>query len=98
MEAMATECVVIGSDPPPVREVLQHAKNGLFSPIAIADAVDAAFSHPRRMAHLGPAARRRVAKNYHVNDALMRYWELIDALADSAVPTKMPERRASNFS
>ncbi|MGH8602474.1 MAG: glycosyltransferase family 4 protein [Gammaproteobacteria bacterium] len=102
MEAMATECVVIGSDTPPVREVLHHGKNGLlvdfFSPEAIADAVDAAFSHPRRMAHLGAAARRSVAKKYHVNDALVEYRELIEAWIDTGVPTQMPKRRASKSS
>ncbi|MGH8655337.1 MAG: glycosyltransferase [Gammaproteobacteria bacterium] len=102
MEAMATACVVIGSDTPPVREVLQHGKNGLLvdflSPEAIADAVDAAFSHPQRMAHLGAAARRSVVKKYPVRDALAKYRELIKACIDTGVPAKMPKRRASNSS
>lgn len=91
LEAMATECVVIGSDTPPVREVLQHGENGLlvdfFSPKAIADAVDAIFSHPQRMSHLGAAGRRSIAEKYHLTDTLAKYRELIGA--QELQPTSM---------
>ena len=59
LEAMAAGCLVLGSDTPPVAEVIEDGHNGLlvdyFSPASVADAVDRVLDHPR-------SEERRVGK------------------------------------
>lgn len=77
LEAMAAGCAVIGSDTPPVREVIQHGRNGLlvdfFSKEQLADAVDDLFDHPNRRKALATAGRQTVVSQYDARDALFRY-------------------------
>ncbi|MFN2164716.1 MAG: glycosyltransferase family 4 protein [Anaerolineae bacterium] len=77
LEAMSAGCAVIGSDTAPVREVLQHGRNGLlvdfFSKEQLADAVDDLFDHPRRRQALAAAGRQTVVAQYDARDALVRY-------------------------
>lgn len=80
LEAMASECVVIGSKTPPVEEFIEEGRNGLladfFSPQQIADHVDEVLDHPERMRHLGQEARRDVIEHYDVRDKLAEYRQL----------------------
>ena len=50
LEAMASGCLIVGSDTAPVREVIEHGRNGLlvnfFDPKAIAEEVVMALEHP----------------------------------------------------
>jgi glycosyltransferase involved in cell wall biosynthesis len=66
LEAMATGCLVVGSETQPVREYLQDGQNGLlvdfFSPQAIADRVEEALNHPDQMTPLRQAARQTVVE------------------------------------
>lgn len=84
LEAMAAGCLVIGSDTAPVREVLEHERNGLlvdfFSPVAIADAVDEALDNPGRMTALRERAREFIVGNYTVQRSLDQYRELLEKL------------------
>lgn len=68
LEAMACGCLLIGSDTAPVREVLQHQRNGLLvdfhSPEAIAQTVIAALANPQAMAPLREQARRDVQQQF----------------------------------
>jgi len=77
LEAMSAGCALIGSDTPPVREVIQHGRNGLlvdfFSKEQLADAVDDLFDHPRRRQSLAAAGRQTVVAQYDARDALVRY-------------------------
>ncbi len=77
LEAMSAGCAVIGSDTPPVREVIQDGKNGLlvdfFSKEQLADAVDDLFDHPKRRQALAAAGRQSVVTQYDTRDALVRY-------------------------
>lgn len=61
LEAMASGCLLIGSDTAPVREVLRHGENGVlvdfFQPQAIANAVIHALTDPA--AHTPLRARAR---------------------------------------
>ena len=82
IEAMAAQCVIIGSATPPVEEVIEDGRNGFlvdfFSPKGIADRVDEVLEHSERMAHLGEAARRDVVERYNVRDKIGEYqglWE-----------------------
>lgn len=84
LEAMACGCVVIGSDTPPVREVLQHEHNGLlvdfFSPGDIAAMVDRVLDHPTREHALGLRAREDMHRHYGVAQSLRGYRELIGSV------------------
>ncbi|MCW2240977.1 glycosyltransferase family 4 protein [Azospirillum canadense] len=84
-EAMALGCVLIGSDTPPVREVLQHSENGLlvdfFSPRAIADQTIAVLADPGAFAHLGRAARETAVERFDLARCLDRQIALIHETA-----------------
>ncbi len=84
LEAMATQTVVIASDTPPVRDVIEDGRNGLlvdfFSPRRIADRVDEVLDHPDRMTAIARAAREYVQRHYSVRDSLDRYQEIIAML------------------
>jgi glycosyltransferase involved in cell wall biosynthesis len=91
LEAMASGCAIIGSDTPPVMEVLQDRVNGLavdfFSPLAIADRVDEVLDHPTRMAHLRAAARATAIRNYDLESrALPRWMQLMNDLMAGRKP------------
>jgi glycosyltransferase involved in cell wall biosynthesis len=68
LEAMASECLVVGSATPPVEEVLRHGENGLLVPFfdveAWADTVVAAAAEPERYRALRKAARQTVVERY----------------------------------
>lgn len=96
LEAMSAGCLVIGSNTPPVREVLKHGENGLlvdfFSPEQIADAVDEVFSYPDRMQALRDAARRTIVEGYEVRQSLMSYWHLINGANGNGLISKYKNR------
>jgi glycosyltransferase involved in cell wall biosynthesis len=93
LEAMSAECLVIGSNTAPVKEVINHRSNGLlvdfFSPDAIADAVDSVFAHPDQMQYLRTAARKTVVERYHIKDGIAAYRKLFSELV------KMPDGNAT---
>ena len=91
IEAMASGCAMIGSDTPPVLEVLKDGENGLivdfFSPMEIADRVDQILDHPTRMQHLRDAARRTAVSRYDFKTVLLPCWlSLIDDLINGRKP------------
>lgn len=84
LEAMAAGCLVIGSDTAPVREVIEHGKNGwlvdFFSPKQMAEYVDKVFDHPDRMQSIRQAARQTIAGRYDVRRSLRDYQLVIESL------------------
>lgn len=68
LEAMACGAVVIGSDTAPVREVIEHGRNGVlvnfFDAAALADAACDALARAPGQSPLGHAARRSVLERY----------------------------------
>lgn len=68
LEAMASECLIIGSDTAPVRDVITHEVNGLlldfFDVDALALALISACREPQRYLPLREAARRSVLEQY----------------------------------
>lgn len=68
LEAMSAGCVVIGSDTPPVREVLKDGENGLLVPFfdfdGIADRVVDALANPSGYLDLRSQARQTVAETF----------------------------------
>lgn len=77
LEAMSAGCLVIGSDTPPVREVIRHGENGLlvdyFSPLQIAEAIDRVFAHPDRMQAIRDQARNSIVRRYEARDSIQAY-------------------------
>jgi glycosyltransferase involved in cell wall biosynthesis len=83
LEAMSVGALVIGSDTAPVREVIEHNKNGLlvnyFDPRHIADTVCDVLAHPQQHAHLRVAARQTVVERYDFEtQSLPAYMALIE--------------------
>ena len=85
LEALATGCLVVGSDTPPVKEVIEDGHNGLLTDFfdigRIADRVEEVLDHPDRHASLRRAARQTVLDTYDLRQLLPRQAELIRALA-----------------
>jgi glycosyltransferase involved in cell wall biosynthesis len=95
VEAMACGCAIIGSDTPPVMEVLKDRQNGLivdfFSPTAIADRVDEILDHADGMQKMRDAARRTAVEKYDLKTVLLPRWiELFDDLMNGRRPKTNP--------
>jgi glycosyltransferase involved in cell wall biosynthesis len=86
LEAMSLGALVIGSDTAPVREVIEHGKNGLlvdfFDPQKLSQAVCDVLADPQRYADLRVAARQTVVERYDFKTrALPAYMALIEGRA-----------------
>jgi glycosyltransferase involved in cell wall biosynthesis len=82
LESMSTGCLVLGSDTPPVRELIQDGVNGLlvdfFSPEKICDRIIEVLEHPTRMAELRTSARETITNNYDLNKLLPQHIEWME--------------------
>jgi glycosyltransferase involved in cell wall biosynthesis len=86
LEAMACGAVVIGSDTPPVAEVISHGVNGLlvdfFSPEALAERVAEVLADPAAYRALALEGRRTVEQHFDLHGVcLPRQLALVDWLA-----------------
>lgn len=90
LEAMSAGCLLIGSNTPPVMEVIEHERNGLivdfFNHTEIADTVDKIFSHKDRMKTLRIAARRSIIEKFDLKLLLPMHLGLIEDLANKKLP------------
>lgn len=84
LEAMASGALVVGSDNPPLNEVIQHGHNGLLVPFndtdRLAETLLAVLADPPAFAALADAARATVAARYEVNRAAEAFEALIRSL------------------
>ena len=68
LEAMACGAVIVGSDTPPVAEVIEDGVNGLltdfYDPPALADRVETVLDEPDLRAALSAAARRTAVERF----------------------------------
>lgn len=85
MEAMASGCLLVASDTPPVREVMEDGKNGLlvdfFDVKAIARRIEEALDHPTRYQELRDAARATIQERYAQSNILPQHVKLLQELA-----------------
>lgn len=90
MEAMASGCLLIGSNTAPIMEVLQDGVNGLvvdfFSPEQVAKRVDEVFAHKDRMQDLRRAARQTIVDRYDLKKLMPLHAGLISDLAKGQMP------------
>ena len=90
LEAMAAECLIVGSDTAPVQEVIRDGENGLlfefYDATAIADKVDAVLDHDDRMADIRTRARRTVVRNYSLEKCLRDQIRMVESLAEGRRP------------
>jgi glycosyltransferase involved in cell wall biosynthesis len=96
IESLSTGCLVIGSDTPPVREVIEDGENGLlvdfFSPKQIADRIDEVLDSPTRMAELRAKARKTVLERYALSDLLPQHLKLIEQVANGSLPATIGQQ------
>ncbi len=92
LEAMSAGCVVIGSDTPPVSEVIEHCRNGFlvdfFQPNDFADHVDKVLEHTDRMQDIRRNARRKIVEGYSLTNCLSKHLKLISDIARNEFPYK----------
>lgn len=91
LEAMAAECLIIGSRTPPVEEVIRDGENGIlvdfFDPRALSEAVVHALTHPLEVKPLRRAARRTIVQNYDLNTVcLPRQIAIMENMANRLEP------------
>ncbi|MBO9998142.1 MAG: glycosyltransferase family 4 protein [Cyanobacteria bacterium SID2] len=95
IESMAAGCVVVGSDTPPVREVIRDGENGFlvdfFSPKQIADRVNDVLNHPTKMAHIRENARKTVLEQYSHSALLPKHIDLMKQVASGDFPEPQPQ-------
>ncbi|HSN41096.1 MAG TPA: glycosyltransferase family 4 protein [Burkholderiales bacterium] len=89
IEAMSAGCLVAGSATPPVREVIEHGKNGLlvdfFDLDAWADTVSDCLLHPENYSALRDAARQTAVERYDLASVcLPQQMQLVEKLAHTA--------------
>lgn len=101
IESMSTGCLIVGSDTPPVREVIKDGYNGLlvdfFSPKQIADRVDEVLDHPDRMAEIRQRARETVVERYNLSDLLSQQLKLITEVANRSFPASVGRVETTGF-
>ncbi len=84
LEAMGSGALVVGSDNPPINEVIQHGHNGLLVPFndtdRLAETLLAVLADPPAFAALADTGRATVAARYEVNRAAEAFEALIRSL------------------
>lgn len=87
LEAMASGCVVLGSDTPCVREYLQDDHNGLlcdfFDEDGMARRAVEVLRDPAAHRPLGEAARRTIEKTYSIDATLPRIKAMFERVAST---------------
>jgi glycosyltransferase involved in cell wall biosynthesis len=82
LESLSTGCLVLGSDTPPVREIITDGVNGLlvdfFSPEKICDRIIEVLEHPTRMAEIRSNARQTIKDKYDLAKLLPQHIEWIE--------------------
>lgn len=89
LEAMSAGCVVVGSNTPPVAEVIEHGHNGLlvdfFDAKALAEQVTQVLTSPDDFAQMRKNARQTIVDRYDLQTVcLPQQLALVDAMLKEA--------------
>ncbi len=83
---MATGCVVLASDVPPVREVIEPGQNGLVESLFDVERLTETSLHvlddPAAFAPLGRAACRTIEDRYSLETCIPPLGDLLDRVAN----------------
>ncbi|WP_342362789.1 glycosyltransferase [Terrarubrum flagellatum] len=103
LEAMALGLPIVGSDTPPVREVIEDGVNGVLAPFseptAIAERIIEALAQPARFVKHRHAARRTIVERYDLNRVVLpaqREW--IEERLGRAFESEAAERQSPRAS
>jgi glycosyltransferase involved in cell wall biosynthesis len=84
IEAMACECLILGSDTAPVRDAIEHGRTGLLLPFfdvdALSKAMIAAVRDGEALAPMRAAARATALERFDRRTGMAVWLELIDQL------------------
>jgi glycosyltransferase involved in cell wall biosynthesis len=91
IEAMASGCLLVASDTPPVLELLKDGVNGLtvdfFSYRALANRIETALERSEKMQNLRNAARRTAIEQFDLKKVLLPRWlKLFEDLIEGRRP------------
>jgi glycosyltransferase involved in cell wall biosynthesis len=90
LEAMASGALVVGSDTPPVKELITDGEVGVltdfFDPARIAASIEAVLSGEVDSERLTQAARRTIVEQYALQVILPRQWNMMTAVANGEQP------------
>jgi glycosyltransferase involved in cell wall biosynthesis len=85
LDAMASGCVVLASDVPPVRGVIEPGKNGLVEPLFDLERLTATalrvLDEPAAFAPLGQAARLTIEEHYSLETCIPPLSDFLERLA-----------------
>ena len=88
MNALACGATVLASDTAPVREMIQHEKNGLlvdfFDARAMADVAQTVLDSPGDFKHLGAAGARMIQERYSLDACLPKMLELYEEVVSGS--------------
>jgi glycosyltransferase involved in cell wall biosynthesis len=89
LEAMSTQCAIVGSATAPVQEVIQHGHNGLlvdfFDHQALAESVADLLNNREHAEELGRNARATILKDYGLEQCVPRHLALMELVASGAL-------------
>ena len=85
---MSAGCLIIGSDTPPVREMIVDGQNGLlvdfFDVAALADRTVEALARPQDFAGVRRAARQTIVDSYDWRSLLPQQLDFLQRMATQA--------------
>ena len=89
LEAMSTQCAIVGSATAPVQEVIQHGCNGLlvdfFDHQLLAESVAELLQNRELAETLGRNARATILKDYSLEQCVPRHLALMELVASGAL-------------
>ena len=87
LDAMASGCVVLASDVPPVREVIEPGQNGLVEPLFDVDRLTETalrvLDDPAAFASLGRAARATIEEKYRLEVCIPPLGDYLERIASA---------------
>jgi glycosyltransferase involved in cell wall biosynthesis len=94
-EALASGCLVVGSDTEPVREFITHGRTGLltsfFDPCGLADSVLSVLEDKKLDQKLRAGARHYAERHLGMDDYLLATTQMIETLTGKSM--RLPEKR-----
>lgn len=89
LEAMSTECAIVGSATAPVEELINHGENGMlvdfFDHEALAESVAELLNNRELAETLGKNARKTILKDYSLEQCVPRHLALMNMVACGAL-------------